>query len=170
MMSGFKNKRGDIESMLYIVVMLFVIAIAFLFISNLNHEIFTELQSNINGTYEGTVAVSTLSEVSSKDQVIWDYAFIGVFVGCLLAVGLSAWGIRVSPIFFWIYVLMSMFILGAGVILSNVWQDVAADADFASTIARFPMTNMLLGSYYPLVVVAIMIISLGLLFGKPPQE
>jgi hypothetical protein len=30
------------------------------------------------------------------------------------------------------------------------------------------MTNAILGSYYPLIVVAIIVIGMGILFGKPP--
>lgn len=166
-----KNKKGDIQTLLFLVIALMFIGIVFLFMNHLNQKIFIELEEQLtNSNYNDTEAYSTLTTIQLRDQSVWDYAFIIIFVGCLIATAISAWAVRISPVFFWIYVILGIFILVAGVILSNVWQDLANDPAFASEIARLPMTNMILGSYYPLAITAILIITLGLLFGKPPME
>ena len=120
--------------------------------------------------YNDTEALDTLDTIKTKDQSIWDWAFLGIFLGSILAICLSAWAIRISPIFFWIYGILSLIVLAMGVILSNIWQEFAIEGTFTETIANFPITNAILGTYYPLVVTLIIVIMMGLLFGKPPQE
>lgn len=162
------NKKADFASLVYIVIFIFIIGVVFFFVSKLTNEIFSELEVNINSSYSNTEAISALQDIKSSNQSAWDYAFLGIFLGSLIAVGIMAYSVRISPVFYWIYGLMSLFILGLGVILSNIWQDLAAEPDFATTLSQFPITNTLLGSYYPLAVVAIIMIMMIILFGKPP--
>lgn len=164
------NRKGDFSTIIYLVAFLFIVAVVMLFTNKLNGEIFGELEDSLEDEYNNTESINVLIDIKEKDSSgIWDYAFLGIFLGSLIAIGLSAWAIRISPVFFWIYGIMSLFVLGLGVVLSNVWQDMAADAEFASTISNFAITNMLLGSYYPLIVTGVIILTMGIMFGKPPE-
>jgi len=166
-----ENKKGDIASIIYIVIFLFVVAIALLFISHLNDEIYSELDTALNSTHGENISSevrNTLIKSQTINREVWDWAFLGIFMGSLLAIGLSAYAVRISPIFYWVYALLSLVVLALGIILSNIWQDMAADAEFAVTIARFPITNAILGSYFPMVVTAITILAMIIIFGKLP--
>lgn len=163
------NKKGDFATIVYVVIFLFVIGVVFLFMNKLNQSIFTELGNNLNETYGHTQAMTTLEHIKSRDLVVWDYAFLGIFFGCLMAIGLTAYAVRISPIFYWIYGIMSLTVLALGVILCNIWQEYAADPEFAAEILRFPIMNTILGTYYPLVATAIIILTMIFLFGKPPE-
>lgn len=164
------NKRGDLESIIFIVIFLAVIGFILFLVSHINQEIFTEISLNLekNATSNYTESVAIMEEFKARDAVIWDYAFLGIFMGSIMAIGLSAYAIRVSPIFYWVYGLMALVVLATGVMLSNIWQDMATDAEFAATLSNFPITNILLGSYYPVAITAIVVISMIILFGKPP--
>lgn len=164
------NKRGDIATIIYVVIFIAVVGIVFFFVSHLNQEIYTQLDDSLNISYAGSESVNVLQDIKSQDQSIWDYAFLGIFMGCLLAIGLTAWSVRISPVFFWIYVILGLFVLGLGVVLSNVWQELAANPTFTTTLTHFPITNTLLGSYFPIVITGVIILALGFIFGKPPQE
>lgn len=166
-----QNKKGDIESIIYIVIFLAIVAIVLLLITNVNTDLFTQLEQNLNDSgYSGTEAMTRTTEFKEVTQSrVWDYAFLGIFFGCLIAIGLSAYAVRISPVFYWIYGLLSLFVLGVGVILSNFWQELAGDPEFATTITQFPIMNSLLGTYYPVVVTAIIVIAMIILFGKPPE-
>jgi len=161
------DKKADFASILFGVVILFVIGIIFFFVSHFNQEIFSELESEFETDYNNTESMTVLTTWQESDQEVWDYAFLGIFFGVLIALGLTAYAIRISPIFYWIYGLMSLFVLVTGVIVSNVWQEAVANPEFVTTLARFPITNAILGSYYPLVVVAIIMIAMIVIFGKP---
>lgn len=164
-----KNKRGDIESIFFVVIFLAVIGFVLFLMSHLNQEIFGELSQNLekNSTANYTKSVEVVEDFKSRDAVIWDYAFLGIFMGSLIALGLTAYAIRISPVFYWIYGVMSLLVLGTGVILSNIWQEMAVEPEFASTLSNFPIMNLLLGNFYPLAVTGIIIIAMVIIFGKP---
>lgn len=166
------NKKGDIASIIYVVMFLVIVGIIFFFVVDLNVELFTELQNTLNDSgYEDTEALDQAVEFKETNQSrLWDYAFLGIFFGSLIAIGLSAYAVRISPIFYWVYAAISLFVLVLGTILSNFWQDLALEPDFADTLVYFPITNALLGTWYPLVVTAIIVISMVILFAKPKGQ
>jgi len=166
------NKKADIASIVFVVILLFTMAVLFFLMNHINNEIFTEIDLTLNETEDwvDTEASTTVTEIQRTDNIIWDYAFLGVFMGVLIVLGLTAYAVRISPIFYWIYGIMSLVVLGIGVILSNIWQDMSVDPEFAVTITRFPMTDAILGSYFPLVVTAIIIVGMIILFGKSPKQ
>ena len=85
----------------------------------------------------------------------------------IILIGIFSYQTPINPIFFWISVILAMFWLFVGTLLSNLWQGIAEQPQLADTIARFPIMNAILGSYYPTIVTFILIIGMILLFGKP---
>jgi len=164
------NNKGDVSSIIYVVMFLAIVGIIIFLVSHINSELFTELQKNLNSSdYNNSEAYEVTGEfLATNESSLWDYAFLGIFFGSLIAIGLSAYAIRVSPIFYWVYGLLSLVTLSLGVILSNIWQGFSSNAEFATTLTRFPIMNSLLGTWYPTVVTAIAIIAMVILFGKPP--
>ena len=162
------NKRGDVASIIYVVIFIAIVGMLFFLISHLNNLIFTEFENTLGNSsdFSDTQALLTVNEIKASDAAVWDYAFLGIFLGSLIAIGLSAYAVKISPVFFWIYGLLSLLVLGLGVVLSNLWQSWSANPEFAATLVRFPITNAVLGSYYPLVVTAIIILAMVLIFGK----
>lgn len=166
-----KNKRADFASILFVVVFLFVIGVIFFFTTHFKDEIYSHFQEELNTTeYNDTEAFDVIGEYRTAEIYAWDYAFLAIFLGSMIALGLTAYAIRISPVFFWVYGLMSLVILVSGVIASNIWQDISDEAEFATTLTYFPITDAILGSYYPLIVVFIIVIGMGILFGKPPSQ
>jgi len=165
------NKRADVASIIYVVMFLAIIGIIIFFVVDLNLELFTELETALNESgYEGTEAMAQATEFKDTNNGrLWDYAFLGIFFGSLAAIGLSAYAVRISPIFYWIYGMISLIVLTLGTILSNLWQELAIEPEFANTLTNFPIMNAILGTYYPLVVTAIMIFAMIILFGKPAR-
>ncbi len=164
------NKKADIISIIYVVMFLFIIGIIFLTVSHLNNEIFMEINSSISPQVNHSTPVETMNTLIYSNTNAWDYAFLGIFLGSLIALGLTAYAIRISPVFYWVYGLMSIIVLVLGTILSNAWQDMSDAGELSTTITNFPITDALLGSYYPLIVTVIIILSMVILFGKPPGQ
>lgn len=166
------NKRGDVASIIYVVMFLAIVGILIFLIVHLNITLFQEIESTLNDTeYNDTEAMTQAITFEEKNaSSIWDYAFLGIFFGVLIAIALSAYAVRISPIFYWVYGAISLMVLVMGVVLSNLWQGMAAEAEFATTITHFPIMNAMLGTYYPLVVTAIIIVSMVILFGKPSEQ
>lgn len=136
----------------------------------MNKQIYDELDeyfedSDYNNT-EAHLAVQDLQELEGSNM--WDYAFLAIFIGVIIQMLLFSFATRINVAFFWIYAVVGVVVLIVGVMLSNVWQEIAANPEFATTITRFPITNMLLGSYYPVAVVGMLFLGMIALFGKPP--
>ena len=168
------SKKGDIASLIYVVMFIAIMGVVIFIITHLNVELFGELVDTINDSHianDNNESVIRAEEFRTKNAGrLWDYAFLGIFFASIIAIALSVYAVRISPVFFWVYGILSLFVLRLGAILSNLWQALAADPEFATTITQFPITNTILGTYYPLVVTGVIIITMGILFGKPPSQ
>lgn len=166
-----QDKKADFGSLIYVVIFIAALGLVMFLIQHMNHEIFTEILETINETQDKyPEAVETMTDIRSIDDVIWDWVFLAVYLGSIIAIGMSAYAIRISPIFYWIYAILGLVVLATGTMLSNLWQDFSADPTFAITITRFPITNLLLGSYYPVAITFVLVLAMVILFGKPPED
>lgn len=164
-----KRQRGDIPSIIYFVVAIFVVGVIIFMASHVNLQIYQSLDKQLasNPTTNNTQALTSLQTIEATEGGhIWDYAFLGIFLGILLVLGLTGYSVRISPVFYWVYGVLSMLVLLIGVLLSNTWQAMAADPQFTATVARFPIMNFVLGTYYPTIVLGAVILVMILLFSK----
>jgi len=166
------NKKGDIPSILYAIIAVAAVGIIILFASHLNNEVYSSFDNYFekNVDFNDTTTHQTVLEIQTKENSLWDYVFLGIAMGYLLITALSAYSTRISPVFYWIYGILSLVGIAASVMLSNAWQEMAEESVFAEAIARLPITNLFLGTYYPTVTVALIVLSMILLFGKNPNE
>lgn len=170
MLKEIQTKRADFASMVYIIMFLAIAGIVIFLVTDLNIKLFTEIDNALQeSAYNNTEAQTRAEEFKDKSSSqMWDYAFLGIFFGSIIAVGLSAYAVQISPVFYWIYGLLSLSVLTMGALLSNLWQDLALESELASTINSFPITNAILGTYYPIIATGIIFIVMILLFGKSP--
>jgi len=166
------NKKGQFESMLYVVVTIVVVGITLFFFQHLFDQIYTSFDEYFNEStdYNDSEAHQTIKSIQEVDRAAWDWAFFAIFIGLMIQMVLFSFATRINIAFYWIFALLGIIILIAGTILSNIWQELAANPEFAVTITRFPITNSLLGTYYPIAIVTILLIGMIILFGKPPQQ
>jgi len=115
---------------------------------------------------EAHVAVGELLEIEESN--IWDWVFLAVFVGLMIQMLVFSFASKINIAFFWIFIILGIIILIVGVVLSNVWQEVADEPAFVDTITKFPITNALLGTYYPIAIVSILFLGMIIMFGKFP--
>ena len=165
------NKKGDIPSLIYAISVLFAIGVILFFFSHIFGSFYTEFDNYFaeQERYNNTEVHDTIKEIESveKDSRIWDYGFLAFYVSYILILGFTAFSTRISPIFYWVYVIVAMLGLFLGTMLSNMWQEIAIQPTFVETITRFPITNALLGTYYPTAVTVLIVIFIILIFGKP---
>jgi hypothetical protein len=171
LISLIKNKRGDIPSLIYLVIIIGLIGFVFIFVNKLNHGLLTQEESILNSSieFQNSSAITAIQSIRGVDDVAWDYAFLALYIGSICALGISAYSTRISPIFYWFYFIMSLGVLIIAVMMSNLWQAAVATDALSDSVSRFPITNFLLGSYYPIAVLVMIIITMILLFGKTPD-
>lgn len=167
-----KNKKGQFESKLLAVIMIFIIAIVLIFFNKVNVELYESFDSYFNESdkYNDSLAQDANLKILTIERSVWDYAFLAIFIGLIIQIILFSFATRISLAFYWLMVLLDLPILIVGVILSNIWQEMAINPEFVETIARFPITDLILGSYFPVGIVFIIFITSIILFGKRPEE
>lgn len=166
------NKKGQFESALLAIITLFVVGIILFFLNHVNNELYTQFDEYFNSSedYNGSLAHTSVQDIQEVDNAVWDWAFLAIFIGLMLNMLFFAFATRINVAFYWIFTLLGIVILIVGVVLSNIWQETVANPEFATTITRFPVMNLLLGSYFPTVIVALTLIMMIVLFGKPPSN
>ena len=167
-----KNKRGDIESLIYVVAILFAIGFVVVLGNMFTHAFYTQTESIFNSTasLNNSEAIPAIQKIRDVDDTAWDYAILGIYVAILGGMAFTSYLTRISLIFFWIYGVMALVVLAIGVMLSNAWQTMMAKPELTETIARFPITNVLLGSYGTIAVTAIIMVTILFLFAKTPDN
>lgn len=166
-----KNKKGQIQGMIIAVITIFIIALILFFMNHLNKKFYDEFDEYFEGDAElnNTVAHTTLEDLQGVEgSRIWDYAFLAIYVGLLIQMLIFSFASRTNVAFFWIYALLGIITLIVGTMLSNIWQEIAVNPEFAETITRFTITNTLLGTYYPTIITGILFLTMIITFGKFP--
>jgi len=142
-----QGKKAQFESILFGIIMIVIIGILLFFLSHFNKEIYDSFnevltESKYNDS-EATDAIQKFQTIEGSN--IWDYVFLSIFI-------------------------LAIVILFVGVVMSNMWMKLVEQPEFVTTITRFPITNTLLGTYYPTVITMFILIAMIVLFGKPPGQ
>lgn len=165
------NKRGDVQSIIFAIAIISTIGFLLFFFSLVFDKVYESLEDELsdNPNINATVAVEALGNIRGVEQSAWDYAFLAIAVFYVIAVGVFGFTQRTSPVFFWISVILSILGLFIGVALGSVWQEMAASTDptMVAAVARFPIMDTLLGTYYPTFATFIILVGLVTLYGKP---
>ena len=169
MRSILTNKKGQAADAIFIIISLVAIGITLLFLNLLTTEIYSGVDDFLNDSadFNDSVARDTLQDIQEVENEIWDWAFLAIYMGFMLQIVILSFAARVNIVFFWLFVIFNMIALFVGVILSNIWQGIASNPEFAETIVRFPITNSLLGTFFPVAILIVLFVMMILLFGKP---
>lgn len=164
------KKKGQFESKLLAIIIIVVIGIILLFFNRLNNELYDGFNKYFEETpkYNGSEAHNATIDIQTIENSVWDWAFLAIFAGLIIQIILFSFATRINLAFYWLMVLLDLPILVVGVVLSNIWQEMAANPQFVENIARFPITDAILGTYYPIAITFIIFITSIILFGKRP--
>ena len=91
-------------------------------------------------------------------------------IGFIIQLVIFSFATRISPVFYWIYGVFGLIILVLSVVAGTMWQSLADDPNFADTLTRFPITDAILGSNFPIIVTFALVIGIIILFGKTPGQ
>lgn len=152
--------------------MIFVIGIMLFFFNHMNEKIYDGLDDYFEDSdFKNTTADQTLDKIHSVEtRNTWDWAFLAIFSGIMISLLLFAFASRTNAAFYWIFVVLGIVILILGTVLSNIWQEMAENPEFSTTLTRFPATNAILGTYFPMIVVGFIFFTLVIMFGKRQNE
>lgn len=164
------NKKGDFVSVLYTIVVLAAVGILLFMMSGL----FSQVYDGFHNVFEEDPAINNSEADMFLDDIIatetphsyWDYAFLGIVMGYILLLSVLAYSTPISHIYYLIFILVGIFGLVVGVILSNIWQTLVATDALSIYVSRFPIMNAILGNFYPLLISVILVMVGIIMFGK----
>lgn len=161
----FKNKRGSVQDILLIGILMFALGLGIFLFYFVQHSIITPLVNN--PIISSSVATNeSLTYMETNVGSKFDYLVFGTFIALLLGLLLTSWFIGGHPIFIFIYFL----VIGVGVfimvVLSDTWEAITTSNYFVDTLKHFPLTNHLLTNL-PIYLAIIGALALVILFAKP---
>lgn len=163
MRSIIKNKRGDLPSLIMVlVILIFVLAIVSLLFSFFFKEILSEVRT-MDGLNNNTI--ETIDLVDEKTIPFLDYLVMFSFISVLIGLIISAIYVDTHPavvIIFIVFVIVGVVLSG---ILANAFTEVAEDAELSSTYDEFRYTNLIINNFPLLVFISAIIVGI-ILYSK----
>ena len=126
------NKKAQFESKLLAIVLIVIIGIILFFFSHVNNALYSSLDEYFNDSeYGGGEAQEANLKILTVENSVWDYAFFAIFIGFIIQILMFSFATRINLAFYWIMLILDIPILVVGVVLSNIWQELAASGTFA---------------------------------------
>ncbi len=150
------------------VISIFILGLIIFFISHLRNTLYTEFDDYFNSTsdFNDSEARTALSKINTVENALWDWVFLAVFAAVMLNMIIFSFATRISLAFYWLFAILGIVILIVGTTLSAMWQETASNPAFAETLTNFPVMNLMLGNYFPMMVVLLLFVMMIILFGK----
>jgi len=136
------QKKGFLGDVLFILVILFFLAVGFLvvaFTNDIFRDVVTETQ--LNASNSSTAIVDSLDTISTKTiqrgfAVMFGLLFIGIIVSSFL--------VRVHPVWFFIFLFVLAVTILLAVYLGNVYQDLTEVNALEDIASEQTMTNWIM--------------------------
>ena len=159
------NKRGDFTSMIIMIAVVIALAIAVIIFSKVFLMVTGELKTSSDINFDNdTIAI--IEVVETKTIPLLDFFIFFSLVALMIGLIISSIYIDVHPavtVIFIVALIVGIFLAG---VFSNVFYDVTNEPELVDTAAQFTMTNLILGSHFPIIILVIGIIVIVILYGK----
>ncbi len=147
------NKRGGAEDLVFMMIILFAVAIS----SFIGYLVFTELNDTIQDSELFPTESKEVMNVTTNDLTenhILDYAFLGILSVLTIALFLLAYMNDFSPAFLILFIIVLVIAVLVAVSLGNAYYEIETSTHFVNASADFPMQNYIMQHlpYYILII------------------
>lgn len=148
-----KDKKGSIQDLILISVVLLIFSVSILFGFKIYSEIDTKIQGSsvIEGLDNGNYATSSSTTMKNHYTGIFDNIFLFLTVGLMVTMLVLAALVRVHPVFialFFIVLLITIFLCG---VLSNIYQEMAENTELTVEADQLDSISTIM-TYLPFIV------------------
>ena len=144
------NKKGSLQDLVYIIMVLLVFSIVILIGLNIAGQFNTNLQSMSGDTIDTTTKEQVgLTVAKGTGSLNNSFLFLMIFM-CIATLVLAAM-VAVHPIFIAIFFLGWIFTIFLGGVFSNIYQTMALESSLASTAAQLVFISNIM-NYLPFIV------------------
>lgn len=140
----FKNNKGFSGIIILIIVALFVTAIISVVVGFSFNELNTMIQTDDD---LGNTSKEVVSDLNDRYDDTMDGVFI-TMLGLFFIVGMIAsWFSSDNPAALVVAIVMMIFIVLSGAIMSNAWEEYTADPELGSYSQNLVMTNFVMNNF-----------------------
>lgn len=162
MSSSFKKKGSSVIDIIFIMVVVVVLGLAVFFIKLSFDDVSAELVASGDLGTQGTAILQS----ANNSFAGWsDYGIGFVFFGLIMGIMITSYFVDVHPVFFVLSLILFIFVIFAGVYVSNSFQEVVADADLVTLQQSFPITMFIINNLIMLLIATFVLMSI-ILYGK----
>ena len=157
-----EDKKGNIQGILTVIVVLLIFGIFIGFMAYLIPEITDNLRhSELNETEE------TRGALQEADDTVGmlDYLFLLVFSGLIMVILGTSFFIRSHPIFIPIFIFFMAFGLIVSVIAERIYIEFSENAILSSTMATQTYTQAILDKF-PLIMIGVGFLAMVIIFAR----
>lgn len=98
-----------------------------------------------------------------------DWVFLGIFIGLIIAMMITAWFIAGNPIFLILYFLAVIIFTVISFFLSNFWESFSTTTAFTTIISHLRLTNFIMLNL-PYFIAVVGMIGIVVMFAKPNMD
>lgn len=160
------NKKGDATDIIYFGVIIFFLAVSFVVILFVNDKLATVVSTTVLN--ESAAADSIITAFGNINSTVTQRGYVLVFALLIIGLMVSAFLARTHPIFIFIYI----FTLGMSVLLavylSNLYQAIIENAQFALLASNYEMITWIMQNSVK-ILIAVGALSMIIIFSKLAQ-
>jgi len=135
-----KKKGNVVIDML----MVLVIIVIFGIVGMIGFQVFTDMKGDVKIDLKSEAAEKVIDDLDTRYPSTLDGLIIIVFVGLWIAGIVSAIMSNAHPAIFGFLMFVIVFVLIAGMMLGNFYEEMFEDDNYNTMPAKFPVTNWLL--------------------------
>ena len=139
----FKGKKGSLDDLVMIAVVLLVFSIVIIITYKINDELNIEFQANTDIDSKGK---ATFQQINNLYPGVIDNSFLFLTVALSIgAIALAAM-VRVHPIFLALFFIMWFIVIFLSAVFSNIYQTIVAEAELATLAAELTFVNQIMNT------------------------
>lgn len=154
-----KKKSNVVIDML----MVLVIVVIFGIVGMIGFQVFTDMKDDVKEDLQLEEADDVIDNLDTRYPATIDGLIMIVFVGLWIAGIVSAIMSNEHPAIFGFLMFLIVFVLIAGMMLGNFYEEFFEDDDYNTMPAQFPVTNWLLTHMLQIGIIVVSTILLAML-------
>ena len=157
----FNTKKA--QSFIPIIVIILLVLLVFGIVNVVVGKTFTEINTAITGDESLSESARNVSNnLHEQYSGIMDNSFLVVLTLLFILGMIAAYSASGNPFFLVVLLIIMIIIVVAGMLLSNVYEDLTKDGDFGVVSNDYPVTDWVLSNYglVSLLMVSAMLITL----------
>lgn len=138
------NKKGSIQDLITIGIILVAFAMAILIMYKISSEILDEFESD-DRVSSNANAISSYTQINSMYPNVIDNSFLFLAIGLGIVALMLAMMVRVHPVFIVFFIIVLVIIIFVSGVLSNIYLEMANTAELNSVAAELTYTTHIIG-------------------------